>query len=107
MEIYYQMESKENREDKNVQKYVGKSDLRGSLIPQSRGDSLPTQETRPDLDEVGAPCSSQLCGQLQLVSSQKSGSIVRELASLFIPFKYHPQSIPESDQVSLLHEHQL
>lgn len=25
MEIYYQMESKENREDKNVQKYVGKS----------------------------------------------------------------------------------
>lgn len=34
--------------------------------PQSRGDSLPKQETRPDLDELGAAWSSLLCGQLQL-----------------------------------------
>lgn len=39
--------------------------------------------------------------------SQKSGSIVRKPESLFMPFKYHPQSIPESNQVSLLHECQL
>lgn len=71
MEIYYQIESKENREDKNAQKIrrkilrIGRlSDVEGKpTAPQSRGDSLPEWETRPDLDEVGvggalhgAPC---------------------------------------------------
>lgn len=84
------------------------SDVEGQpTAPQSRGDSLLKQENRPDLDEMGGCMELPAVWPVTTLPSQKSGSIVRKPESLFIPFKYHPQSIPESNQVSLLHECQL
>lgn len=88
-------------------KYVGKS--------QESGASLMWGASQPPLRVGVILCPSRrpdqiwmkLCGQLQLIPRQKSDSIVRKPGSFFIPFKYHPQSIPESNQVSLLHECQL
>lgn len=93
MEIYYQIESKENREDKNAQKICRKISGVGSLsdvegqptAPQSRGDSLPKQETRPDLDEAVWPVTTHTSSEIR----QHSQETRKLLHSFQIPPTVH------------------